>query len=769
MSWSYPDDYAHDLLENNSTEVLELAKLVSLSPRIEPLLLRNMRLKFLPGSDPELEYQLWFSTLITARSTQNIVLYHDAAKLLADELKTTAQFDDVWRYTLECTAHWSDLDKLEQQIRFESLLNNQAGIDQCLHQILRQLSKEQSEEERLNIARWAKKTLPLIVGPNQPSKEIAWLAQYAATALGATANWTTLSAREPMPDWLATVLPPPSEIFAPSKIGIHLRYDDGADHLVLECRPVDPSSQNLELPTPLPARLYIQSDRQTTGVWEVINTDSRIKISPAAKRIELRTIDGKRYELVADFEPTAEATNPVKSELYLTYVFGDRELAFRISQQLADKNIKVTLLQESPGNPQTFHQPGDNSKFLRLWTPAAQQQWQQVDLADTQFTRGSLLLQWRQAELPKGIMATQVINLDDMHHGVSAIHQWLNTTQSIPTESGQNDIDALLEELANPETKPRRRLEIGDKLDEIGGPRQGVGVKEYEIIEYAQEIQRLLDELNDISTEPPRRLEIGNKLAELGDPRPGVGLDDNGLPDIDWVEIAAGPFIYGEESAKQTLTLERFYISRYPVTNSQFQAFIDAGGYSDERWWQDLIKPEPQVPHWKQANRPRETVNWFEALAFTRWLSAQRGYPITLPTEQQWEKAARGTDGRVYPWGDEYRSGFANVNETFQKTGPYYLNETSAAGIYPQGKSPYHCVDMAGNVWEWCVNKQHHPDLHPGLIMPEHSNEWCALRGGSWNGRPGFACASLRNWGGPDYRGLFFGFRVVCLSPYTGL
>ena len=151
--------------------------------------------------------------------------------------------------------------------------------------------------------------------------------------------------------------------------------------------------------------------------------------------------------------------------------------------------------------------------------------------------------------------------------------------------------------------------------------------------------------MNDIKTEPQRRLEIGNQLAELGDPRPGVGLDENGLPDIDWVEIPAGPFIYGEDKNRQTIDLPRYYISRYPVTNSQFQAFIDAGGYSDERWWQDLKKPEPKEPNWNQANRPRETVNWYEALAFTRWLSAQLALKITLPTEQQWEKAARGPTG----------------------------------------------------------------------------------------------------------------------------
>ena len=757
MTWLYPDDYAYDLLESNPAEILELAKLVSLSPRIEPLLLRNMRLKFLPGSEPELEYQLWFSTLITARSTQNIVLYHDVARLLADDLKATAQFSEVWSYTQECTAHWSDLDLLEQQIRFETLQkDNQPEIDKCLQKILRQLSKAQSEDERLNLARWAKNTLPLL-SSTQPSNETAWLAQYSATALGAIANWTTLSSTEPMPDWLATALPSASENFEPSKIGIHLRYDDGADHLVLECSLANPSSQILEFPTPLPAKLYIQGDQQTTGSWEIINTDSRIKISPVSKRIELRTIDGKRYELLADFEFSPEPIHPAKTEIYLTYVNEDRELADKVAQQLADNHITVTLLVESPDNPYTSQVPAEEEKFLRLWTQAAQQQWQKTKLTEPLLSNNSMLLQWQQAELPKGALSTPVINLDEIQHSVNAIQQWLATEQNQASEPEPEDINALLKKLESTETKPRDRLAIGDLLAKLGDPRTGVGVKEYEIIEYIPEVQRLLDELNDINTQPPRRLEIGNMLAEMGDPRPGVGLDEKGLPEIDWVEIPAGDFIYGEDKSQKPLDLPKFKISRYPVTNSQFQAFVDAGGYQEKRWWQDLIKPEPKNPGFKQANRPRETVDWYEAVAYTRWLSAQLNVKVSLPTEQQWEKAARGQDGYVYPWGNEFHSGFANFNETASESGSYYLQETSAVGIYPQGESLYQLADMAGNVWEWCLNEYVEPDQ----IEVNRSTVSRVLRGGSWSSEQAYLRSASRFRLYPDDRYSSIGFRLA--------
>lgn len=234
------------------------------------------------------------------------------------------------------------------------------------------------------------------------------------------------------------------------------------------------------------------------------------------------------------------------------------------------------------------------------------------------------------------------------------------------------------------------------------------------------------------------------------------------LPDIDWVEIPAGPFIYGDAATKQTLTLERFFISRYPITNSQYQTFVDAGGYQDDRWWQDLIKPKPEKPSWKQANRPRENVNWYEALAFTRWLSAQLGIQVSLPTEQQWEKAARGTDGREYTWGNDFKSGYANIDDP--AAGEDNLQQTTAVGVFPQSQSPYQVMDMTGNIWEWCLNKLDRPEQ----TAPDQSDQARVARGGSWHNSPEKARAHVRYQHGPinrQYASL--GFRVVCSSPFA--
>ena len=197
MSWLKPTEYEQVLLENarsNWPDVVELAKYTVLTPRIEPLLLRNIRSEFMPASEAELEYRLWFSALVSARSTRNVVLHQGVARLLADELSSDAdEFNKVWEYTKACTLHWDALDRLEQQLRYDALQNNQQQLNKGLQEILRAINRAGDDETRLNLARWAKKTLPAIAGETTTSDETAWLAQYAATVLGATANWTKLS------------------------------------------------------------------------------------------------------------------------------------------------------------------------------------------------------------------------------------------------------------------------------------------------------------------------------------------------------------------------------------------------------------------------------------------------------------------------------------------------------------------------------------------------------------------------------------------------
>jgi formylglycine-generating enzyme required for sulfatase activity len=277
------------------------------------------------------------------------------------------------------------------------------------------------------------------------------------------------------------------------------------------------------------------------------------------------------------------------------------------------------------------------------------------------------------------------------------------------------------------------------------------------------------------------------------DTRPGAGLRADGLPAIDWVEVpeadeqGRSEFIYqeGEKRVERT-----FWMSRYPITYGQYQAFVAAeDGYGGARWWEGLDVPEdvrgaPGEQRFRFWNHPRERVSWYEAVAFCRWLTKQaqqkqdllpealrrvNGWRISLPTEWQWEKAARGHDVRRYPWGgDEYRSGYANIDETYKSeerkpVGEHYLQKTSAVGMYPQGASPFGICDLSGNVWEWCLNEYASPER-----TQEGGTETRVLRGGSWIFTNDNAAAAVRFRFVPNPRNLNSGFRVVvCAVPVS--
>ncbi|MBN1285623.1 MAG: SUMF1/EgtB/PvdO family nonheme iron enzyme [Anaerolineae bacterium] len=244
-----------------------------------------------------------------------------------------------------------------------------------------------------------------------------------------------------------------------------------------------------------------------------------------------------------------------------------------------------------------------------------------------------------------------------------------------------------------------------------------------------------LPRLTDLKRDPhpAARAAVGRALGLLNlDNRRGVGLRADGLPDIDWVTIPAGKFIY--QNGKR-LHLGTFDIARYPITYAQFQAFIDApDGFGDDEWWEGLARREaqPSEQYFKYANHPRENVSWYDAMAFCRWLSARLGDEVRLPKEEEWEKAARGTDRRAYPWGNEFDANKCNVLETG-------LGQTSAVGIFPQGASPYGVLDVSGNVWEWCLNEYENP-----ASTGPTSNALRGLRGGSSIGNERSACVAFR-------------------------
>jgi formylglycine-generating enzyme required for sulfatase activity len=241
----------------------------------------------------------------------------------------------------------------------------------------------------------------------------------------------------------------------------------------------------------------------------------------------------------------------------------------------------------------------------------------------------------------------------------------------------------------------------------------------------------------------------------------------------EWVEKGR----FDDEKPQRTIHLPDYAIGKVPVTVGQYRAFLDAGGSRERRWWTEAgwawHKAEKRVEprHWQDKKwtgddrQPVVGVTWYEAYAYCAWLAEATGRPYRLPTEAEWERAARGTDGRFYPWGNEYIQGYANIDEKASGVpGGIYLERTTPVGSYPQGASPYGALDMAGNVWEWCASKWANPYVHPEDNDPE-GDDPRVLRGGSWYYSENRARTAFRNGHNPfnwsHYRGYpVRGFRL---------
>jgi len=264
--------------------------------------------------------------------------------------------------------------------------------------------------------------------------------------------------------------------------------------------------------------------------------------------------------------------------------------------------------------------------------------------------------------------------------------------------------------------------------------------------------------------------------------------------------VPGGKFWRGEDEKELIGVKSAFWISKYPVTNAQFDAFTKDGGYKKAQYWEEAIKdnqwekgiikvwsgkrsaPRAYGKPFHFSNHPVVGVTWYEAVAFTRWLTDKwhdekrlpENWQVQLPGNDQWEKAARGgvnilnrhviasindlcqkhkqmaknknvfiknpTPKRDYPWGDTYDSNYANGKTT-------EISETNTVGCFTGGISPYGCEEMSGNVWEWVNDKY----IRGGCFRDTEDAERCASRGRDVD---------------PNYEYYYLGFRLLS-SPFT--
>lgn len=333
------------------------------------------------------------------------------------------------------------------------------------------------------------------------------------------------------------------------------------------------------------------------------------------------------------------------------------------------------------------------------------------------------------------------------------------------------------------------RAEAGRLLGQLGDPRSGITIKKQ-------------------NSEPLYRERQGKRHT---------------LPDIDWVKIPAGSFLMGtqgdegykNEKPAHTVDLPEFHISRSPITNAQYRCFLEAGLYEDQTFWQEKLPAaaylwlsgtaldetlfktmsektqevyrtwltgdtERRQPYywtdkqWNLDNHPVVGVSWFEALAYSLWLNElgaavkPEGFMptsrIRLPSEEEWEYAARGNNSLQYAWGLNADKQLGNYADTG-------IQRTSSVGLFPPSLA-FGLHDMSGNVWEWTSSRWgknfNSPDFPYAQWQEQQAQrnqldpmEFRIIRGGSWFNYADILRCALRNGGHPHNRYDHLGFRMV--------
>ena len=321
--------------------------------------------------------------------------------------------------------------------------------------------------------------------------------------------------------------------------------------------------------------------------------------------------------------------------------------------------------------------------------------------------------------------------------------------------------------------------------------------------ELVTRIRRLLEQLlAQGEMNPGERVRAGMVLGHLGDERPGVGTrsspDAKPVPDLAWAQvIEPDDFLMGGNTPRpNTLQFKHrihhpFSLAVYPVTVAQYERFVQDGGYERQFYHGD---PRKRIWtetgwHWRQCenrtrpdnygsvfqtpNHPRVGVTWYEAMAFCNWLNAaftpvdlrlpDPGWRVRLPTEAEWERGARHTDGRDFPWDQNAKTDPASLCNCAETN----IGQTSAVGLFPSGKAVCGAHDLAGNVWEWCLTKwrESYHNYAKEVDQNPEGDSTRVLRGGSWDRHAVSAHCAARGRPDPDLRGRYYGFRLAA-SPF---
>jgi len=315
--------------------------------------------------------------------------------------------------------------------------------------------------------------------------------------------------------------------------------------------------------------------------------------------------------------------------------------------------------------------------------------------------------------------------------GYFTLEALIKVIHEVQKKAGDKGIDSL-------DASEYKDIQIPDSVAEF--------VKDRNLISVVKKFNPSKEELEELKTLSAVVEPEASKKEAVRTP----AKDDNHRQ----VPITAGEFLFGEEKKKTRIDHD-YEMDIYPVTNQQFKRFIKAGGYKDmafwgkqgEKWQAENQLQEPIYWNDKDFNDPEQPVvgvSWFEAQAYANWLSTIKddGFTYRLSTEEEWERAARGDDGNVYPWGDQFDPEKCNSEESGR-------GKPNRVNLYPNGISPYGCYDMAGNVWEWTCS------------FYDDDKDTYVIKGGAFRISEEACRCAFRLNNNPDSRSDVIGFRCA--------
>jgi formylglycine-generating enzyme required for sulfatase activity len=285
-----------------------------------------------------------------------------------------------------------------------------------------------------------------------------------------------------------------------------------------------------------------------------------------------------------------------------------------------------------------------------------------------------------------------------------------------------------------------------------------------------------VEEVTSAVTAEEKALPFEPQLVNIPGGKFLMGASDSELKEI--AKLSNDKNYHGwikNEAPQHEITLSAYAIGRYPVTNAEFKRFIDDNGYTTQAYWTDAgwqrkeseswTKPRYwDDQQWNDLSQPVVGVTWYEAAAYCNWLAQKTGKLYRLPTEAEWEYAARGKEGYRYPWGNQWDKTRCNSKE-------HGAGHTTPVGQFsPQGDSSFGVGDLAGQVWEWCSTKYGGTEAQPKFKYPyllddgredAQGDDTRILRGGSWADDPAYCRCGYRIRLDPGFRNYDGGFRCA--------